>query len=92
MPSFNEGGPRVVVEAMACGIPVAATPVGIVPDLIGSCVSIDWNAAHIAQEVKKLLADPETQAKYSRAGIEIAKQFDKKITVRNYAEQLKALL
>src|SRR3989344_3203193 len=34
MPSYNEGGPRVVLEAMACGVPVLATPVGIVPDLL----------------------------------------------------------
>ena len=91
MPSFNEGGPRVVVEAMACGVPVLATPVGVVPDLNNSCVGIDWNADRIAAEVKKLLASPEAQAYYSHAGIEAAKEFDKKATVQNYAEQLKAL-
>lgn len=35
LPSHTEGVPRVIIEAFARGLPVAATPVGSIPELFG---------------------------------------------------------
>jgi len=34
LPSYEEGVPVVIMQAMACGTPVAVTPVGGIPDLV----------------------------------------------------------
>ncbi|HXK40859.1 MAG TPA: glycosyltransferase family 4 protein [Candidatus Paceibacterota bacterium] len=94
MPSYNEGGPRVVVEAMACGVPVLATPVGIVPDLLKNGSGgeiIAWEAEDMARKAKGLLDNPERYGECRLNGLETAKQFEKKETIKNYAEKLQKI-
>jgi len=95
MTSYNEGGPRVVVEALACGVPVLATSVGIVPDLLKNGLGgeiIDWEAEDIVKKIKGLLNDFAKYYQYSQDGLEIAKQFEKKAAIKNYAEKIKSLI
>ena len=102
MPSYNEGGPRVAVEALACGVPVLATPVGIVPDLLKNLSAgrqvasggeiIDWEADDIARKAEGLLNTPDKYQEYSNSGPELAGQFEKRIAIKNYAEKLKSLI
>lgn len=93
MPSYNEGGPRVVIEALACGIPILATSVGIVADIIKDSQFgqlIDWDSKDIAEKVNLFLSNESEYQKYSQRGIEIASQFEKKSAIKNYAERLRS--
>jgi glycosyltransferase involved in cell wall biosynthesis len=95
MTSYNEGGPRVVVEALACGVPALATPVGVMPDLFEGNMGvdrIDWNADDIAGKAKGLLEDSDKYRRYSQAGPETAKKFERKEVIKNYAMQLQKLI
>ena len=63
-PSLRDGMPNAVLEAMACGKPVIATPVGGVPDLIkdgvnGVLVKVN-DAGMLAGQILNLFENAET--------------------------------
>lgn len=77
-PSLTEGLPNVVLEAMALGIPVVATEVGGVPELIrhrhdGLLVSPDDPSA-LAAAVLELAADSHLREQFALAGLDTVRQ------------------
>lgn len=72
LPSFAEGVPVTLMEAMASGVPVVATRVGGVAELVddgtnGYLVEAG-EAAPLADAVLSLLADPSTRNRFGNAG------------------------
>lgn len=92
MLSDNEGGPRVVPESLACGTPVLATPVGIVPDILPPEAIEEWDASALADKARNILSDKELYARLREAGLRSVRQFERSSAVKNYADELKKLL
>lgn len=61
-PSFNEGMPMAILEAMACGLPVIASKVGGIPDLVhdglNGILIEPRNPDQLATALIKLALDP----------------------------------
>lgn len=79
LPSENESFGRVLVEAMACGIPVVATRGGGVPEIVrhekdGILVSMG-NSRELATAIRKLLENNTARLKMGESGKERAKEF-----------------
>jgi glycosyltransferase involved in cell wall biosynthesis len=79
LPSAQETSPLVIAEAMAAGVPVVATPVGGVADLVeegrtGFLVEVgDTNA--LAQRLDELLRDERTRRAFASAARSSAERF-----------------
>jgi len=72
LPSLSEGRPNVVLEALSCEVPVVATDVGGIPELIidgetGYLVP-SKNPVELAEKINKLLEDESKREKMGQVG------------------------
>jgi glycosyltransferase involved in cell wall biosynthesis len=85
MPSFSEGTPNSIVEAMACGKPIIASEVGGIPDMLGDESGIlvppgDMKA--LAEAMLSLAQNPELRRTMGAAAKERYEQlFSPKVVV-----------
>src|SRR5437867_8712577 len=88
LPSLNEGMGRALIEAMAVGLPVVATRVGGIPDIVadgttGLLVPPRDDGA-LAEAILTLLRDRSRRAVYGEAGRRhVSGRFDVETMVRN---------
>lgn len=95
MNSRSEGNPRVAVEALALGVPVLATSVGILPNVLREGVNgffTNGKSNDIAAKAKRLLADPAMLASARLVASATLNRFEKKAAIAAYAEFLKAFI
>lgn len=70
MPSFTEGTPNSIAEAMACGKPIIASEVGGIPDMIGDESGIlvpAGNMYALAEAMLRLARDAELRRRMGQA-------------------------
>jgi glycosyltransferase involved in cell wall biosynthesis len=96
MPSYREGFPRVVIEAMAQGLPIVATDAGGTRDIFGPAQQdyvIDRDDAQgFGQAVERLLASPEDQARLREENLAKVQRFSTPVVARMYDRALSGLI
>jgi glycosyltransferase involved in cell wall biosynthesis len=93
--STCEGGPRVTVEAMACGTPAVSTHVGVMPELIGDGQGgtlCGFDASSIAEAIGSLLANDSMRQQMQTEARAIAEGFAYHDVLAGYARGLHDLV
>ena len=78
LPSYTEGLPLVILEAMAAGLPVVATPVGGIPEVVihqetGFLVPVE-NVQALGDAILRLLQNPLLRNEMGNKGLEMVNE------------------
>lgn len=74
--SREEGGPKAVLEAPACGIPIVSTPVGMAPEVLQNAGILAAEVPELIDASTRILSDPALAGRLSAAGPALAKTYD----------------
>lgn len=95
LPSYTEGLPNIMLEAMACGTPVLATPVGAIPDVIKheetGFIMEDNSPECIASNVLRVLSQPNLEEIAKNAHALVEKEYTYEAAVEKYRSILGSL-
>lgn len=76
LPSYQEGLPRAMVEAMARGLPCIGSTVGGIPELLSSEDTVyPGDAAALAHKIREVVMDPQRMSRQSARNLEKAQDY-----------------
>ena len=91
-PTLEEGFPRVLIEAMASGLPTVTTNAGGTADIIGELQStfmVDIDSREgFAIKLKELIDNKEMQQKISAENISQVKKFSTENVAQMYIREI----
>jgi len=95
LPSYTEGLPNIILEAMACGTPVLATGVGAIPDVIKDnetgFIMEDNSPECIARNVVRALNHPNLGKIAGNAHALVEQEYTYEVAVKEYRNILASL-
>jgi glycosyltransferase involved in cell wall biosynthesis len=96
LPSHSEGMPNVILEAQSVGLPMIATNVGGVPEIIeasiNGCLVDPHSPRELASVISWMSQNPLERQRMSIAGLESIKRNDPQEIIRQYEELYIALV
>ncbi len=95
LPSYTEGISNIMLEAMACGTPVLATPVGAIPDIIEDeqtgFITEDNSPECLAVNIIRALNHPKLEQIAASGRALVEKEFTYEKTTAGYRKVLHSL-
>lgn len=92
LPSFDEGVPMSILEAMASGIPIVSTPVGGIPEVVGNgsegILVAPGDVSALSTAICRLLADPVLCSRMGQNGLA---RFRKDFSIETVLDKLERI-